>query len=265
MRPEKIRRLIGENVDELFETGKQIEGNFDKDVIHDFRVEVKTLRSFLRLINTETNIPVELPKKLKRLYHIAGAIRDTQLEMERLSAKEQQLPNYTANLRYSLERQKNEWSRHYSKKTFRRLSYKLLETDYKRLPPTALPDFFNLRMLWVADLGKVTSPTDNQVHSIRKHIKDVLYCFKIAKKHWKKAYSLVSDIPLEPLDNTADEIGEYNDRRIMLEHLGSFSSRSTEQDEADNIIAICHEDRIQLNHAKKTIMEKVNTLPGVLQ
>ena len=37
MKPDKIRRIIGGKIKELKKLGKKVDGNFEKDALHEFR------------------------------------------------------------------------------------------------------------------------------------------------------------------------------------------------------------------------------------
>ena len=127
MKQEKVRAIIKEKVEELSALCRKIDEDFDMDTIHAFRVAVKTLRSFLRLLRVQAEKPaLKMPKSFKRLYHIAGAIRDARLEKEQMAENQQKLPGYMDKLEHVIEIQKREWGVHYSKKTLRKLENRLM-------------------------------------------------------------------------------------------------------------------------------------------
>ena len=51
---------------------------FDEKTIHLFRVDVKKLRAFLRMIRhgTEEHEHLKFPRKFKKMYSLTGKIRD---------------------------------------------------------------------------------------------------------------------------------------------------------------------------------------------
>jgi CHAD domain-containing protein len=264
MEQEKVRRIVDEKVEELSALCRKIGKDFDKDAIHDFRVAVKSLRSFLRLTGWAPQQPgPTLTRKFKRLYHIAGAIRDTQLEMEVMAAELPLIPQYLNKLHMVLARQKREWEKHYSKKTLNKLQDRLNNHNYGDLKVAVLADFLNQRFAAIDEIGRKPAPTDNQVHTIRKLAKDILYTTKLAKKNWGAAKHQSEAISRKQLNKLVDEIGDYNDQRIIQEHLSSFSSRAILPEEESRIRSICSRERKKLVVQKKSIMSRVRALKKV--
>src|ERR1700744_2501723 len=128
MKKGKVNATIRKQVKQIKRYCRDIAEDFDKDAVHDMRVAVKTLRSFLRLLHMNIHKPqLKISKKLKRLYHIAGAIRDAQLELETIKKEQPELLHYISHLHDLIDRQKKEWKKHYSKKTINTFGHKLLK------------------------------------------------------------------------------------------------------------------------------------------
>ncbi len=258
MKPGRIRRLIQDNVDDISTHCEKISGGFDKDTIHKFRVAVKTLRSFLRLLSTGKDEPVaKLPRKFKRLYEVAGAIRDAQLEIERLTTDNISLPVYLKKLENDIERQKTEWDNYYSKKVIRKLRKRLDNLDYTELSTEVAASFFNERIASVAKASAGKAPTNVQLHSMRKKLKDLVYGAKLLKKEWKGAYKEIALVPIKKIEVLATDIGEFNDARLIFEHLSSFSSPRLEAEEINTISAICSREQAHLKKRKKAVLSEL--------
>ena len=258
MKPDKIRKIIGEKIKEVKKLGKKVDNNFEKDTLHEFRVAVKSLRSFLRLLRMDKEQVPKMPGKFKRLYHITGAIRDAQLELDHIAAGKTSLPVYTDKLRNDISRQKAEWGKHYSDKVFRKMKKRLAGYEYDTLSPDALAAFHNMKVAGVKKLGKSGTATNAEVHSIRKQVKDILYTTKLAQKKWKPALAQMPPVPVDELDQIATMIGGYNDERIQLEHLSSFHSPDTELAELLAINKIVKKEEIKLTNGKKHLLNVVN-------
>jgi len=259
MTPEKIKEIISGKIKEIRKLGKKINDGFDHDAIHKFRVAVKTLRTFLRLLRmaSEDQKP-KLPGKFKRLYHIAGAIRDAQLELDKLSRENTALPVYTDKLHKDIKRQKAEWERRYDEKVFRKMKKRLLADDhYETLSPDALAAFYHARVTGMQKMSKARPATNAHVHGIRKQAKDILNITKLAEKEWQPAFNKTKNIPVDRIDQLATTIGDYNDERIHVEHLMSFSSPTMEFDEKNMIADICKKEAAKLKTEKKHILDMV--------
>jgi CHAD domain-containing protein len=260
MKQKKIKGVVKGKVKDIAQLAKKVGADFDKKTIHDFRVAVKTLRSFLRLLRMqyETDSP-KIPEKFKRLYHITGAIRDAQLELEKILEHNLPFPAYLNNLHQLIQNREREWKEHYSKKMIRTLDEKLTRLKYEPLPPAALVSFFNNRLAAIDELSKIQFPSDTEVHKVRKLVKDILYNIKIAKE-WKAAREQIQNLPEKKLNDIADAIGDYNDERIMAEHLSSFASNITEIEEKNSIQVFCEEEAKRLTARKKSIIITVKEL-----
>jgi CHAD domain-containing protein len=263
MKPDKIRKIIGEKIKEVKKLSKKIDSDFKKDALHEFRVSVKSLRSFLRMLRMAQpdNTP-KMPGKFKRLYQISGAIRDAQLELDQIATNKSSLPVYTDKLQNDISRQKKEWGKHYSDKVFKKMKKRLAGCDYDALSPDALAAFHHVKMTGVKKLGKSVNATNSQVHNIRKNVKDILYTTKLAEKKWAPALSQMPPVQMDELDHIASMIGDYNDERIQLEHLNSFHSPKTELAELNTIKKIVKKEDAKLTAGKKQILNVVNKFSG---
>ncbi|MFI4962878.1 MAG: CHAD domain-containing protein [Legionellales bacterium] len=255
MNQEKIKAIIKKKVNDITGLCRDINNSFDKDTIHNFRVSVKSLRSFLRLQRMYIHKPgLKMPKKFKRLYHIAGTIRETQLEIEHFEGRKPELPHYLNKLHQILALEKKEWGKFYSGKVLRRLDNKLAGFKYKKLHPDILERFFNDRMDAINTITNEKPPTDAQVHDARKKIKDMLYTSKLTGKKWKAAHKQIEDIPVKQLDNLANMMGDYNDERITLEHLNACSLRGMEKNEKNTMEHLRSKESKTLSVKKKNII-----------
>jgi len=58
-------------------------------------------------------------------------------------------------------------------------------------------------------------------------------------------------------EEISDMIGDYNNRRNLLDHLKTFSSKAMEEDEQKAIKSFCDKEIRSLNVAKGRILTKV--------
>jgi CHAD domain-containing protein len=258
MKPDRINKVLRDKVKEIRKHSENIGGDFDKDTIHKFRVAVKMLRSFLRLLSTGNDEPiVKLPGKFKRMYQVAGAIRDAQLELEKLAEDEATLPVYQHKLQNDIERHKKEWDNHYSKKVIQKLKKRMSELDYVSLHPDVVASFFNDRIGSVAKTSAAKSPTNAQLHDMRKQLKDLVYTAKLFKTEWENAYAEIAKMPMKKIDGLTVRIGDYNDERLIFEHLKSFSSSKLDPVEIRAIEKICSLEEPKLKAIKKSILNSI--------
>jgi len=247
MKQGKVKKIVLEKVAEVADLCAEVGKAFDEEAVHKFRVSVKSLRSFLRLQKMHTgNSRIKLIKKFKQLYRIAGNIREAQLELKFIQKHEPGLAHYTERLLQTLEVYKKTWTEKYKPKITDKLYNKLSAHKYKDIHPTQLAHFFENRIAAIDDIGTSSMPTDSEIHDARKKIKDVLYTSKLAEKKWKAAAMEVKALPAKQLDELADMIGNYNDERIILEHVS-----------AQPLTGMKKEEKSSLKHFKGTAAKKL--------
>ena len=77
MNQEQIKHITNNHYRKLKKHIKKVSEYFNVEAIHQFRVEYKKLRAFLRMISQqhETAGEIKISKKLKKGYNISGSIR----------------------------------------------------------------------------------------------------------------------------------------------------------------------------------------------
>ena len=65
---------------------QKIDGHFETDDIHDFRVEIKKLKALIRLFNSSApdSSFCRFPKKLNRIYKALGLLREWQIQHQKI-------------------------------------------------------------------------------------------------------------------------------------------------------------------------------------
>ena len=86
MNQEQIKHITNNHYRKLKKHIKKVSEDFNLEAIHQFRVEYKKLRAFLRMILQDhvTAGEIKISKKLKKGYNISGSIRDLQLQQQRI-------------------------------------------------------------------------------------------------------------------------------------------------------------------------------------
>lgn len=260
MRQKKIKSVIAKKVKEIAALCDNVSTGFDKDDIHKFRTTVKSLRSFLRLQKMNTGTRMTVSKKFKRLYDTAGVIREVQLELELLKEQLASIPHYTDHLYQTIEHSKQEWAKTDINRVLRKLENRLCGYTYKTLKADAVPIFFNDRMKVIKGVAAKKRPTYNQIHDARKQIKDILYIAKFTEKEWKSARDKAEAYPIGKLEMLATIIGEYNDERIIKEHISFFPLVNPDEGERSELRQLQADENRKLAAKKKEILIASKTL-----
>ncbi|GAA4470413.1 hypothetical protein GCM10023093_31660 [Nemorincola caseinilytica] len=236
MRRKEIKAIIRKKVKEIAALAEDVDKDLGMEAIHAFRVAVKSLRSFLRLQQMHSGSrKIRIAPRYKRLYDIAGAIREAQLEIAHWEKEDTYLPTYIAYLHHTIAQNKKEWRRYYTKKLFTRLRKDLDDIKYCPMDTGVPQAFFAKRLAEAYELVSIPAPHAEQLHTARKRIKDVLYVAKTIAKEWPAAHEHIGDVPLKELDKLADLVGVLNDERMRLEHLEVFVPHPDQQAETDTI------------------------------
>ena len=261
MNRDKIQEVLIEKNDELATLAGSISPNFDPQVIHDFRVGFKFLRSFLRLIrmhNPDTGL--KPPDRLKDLYTIAGTIRDLQLELQHTMKDLPSLTDYIGEVKQSIVHQQRIWDRTYNAKIIERFGKQIKRHKFDPLPEGILTNFLQSRMMSIDDFASLTDPTDSEVHGIRKEAKDIIYAAKAVHENWQSASGKLKIVPLKELHKMAERIGDYNDDRLHLQNLGHFSERLDEGEHKASITAMANKKAPSIAKEKTDILALVRKL-----
>ena len=86
MKINKIRSIFNNSLKKISKHYNNLLEDFELKVIHDFRLEIKKLRAFIRLVNTEVTKKksIKIKQKIKTFYNTTGKIRNVQLHKQRI-------------------------------------------------------------------------------------------------------------------------------------------------------------------------------------
>lgn len=256
-----VRRIIKKRVTRLSRVAAKADRGFDKDDIHDLRVATKKLRAFVRFLAEDMHCPgLKLTAGTKRLYHIAGALRDVQLELDSLLAKDLQVPQYIQKLRSAIALQERQWKKYYSAGVFKQLEQKLLSYGSGTIHAKGLSGFFNTRITLIKEVAAIKSPADGQVHSVRKHAKDIIYLSELTKKEWPAAKHGIDSATVKKLILLAAIIGDYQDMVVTRGHLDSFAPRNVSKEEQELVKSLCRQYTDLIAEEKIRIMNTLREL-----
>lgn len=219
MRSGKVQKLVASYLEKVEAAACQVNETFDEDAIHKLRVNVKRLRALMRLYWLfRGKAKPGIPAIVRKLYKCAGRIRDLQLVLQRFGADG--LPQvYLRSAEAGLEAAKADWATLYDSPKLTKAVRRLSEHSYKPLPAFIAGEFFKNRMEEIELLSSAEMPDDEELHSIRKLVKDIVYMQRIADEGWSRARLLLAHVPILKLEELADVIGEFNDMVVARQIL----------------------------------------------
>lgn len=261
MKRQQIRKIVEDKMEEISTAAGDVGAGFDKDDIHRFRVAIKGLRSFLRLywMHTGDTKPA-ISRKFIKLYHTAGDIRDLQLELEKHTKSKKMPDDYLYSILKEIEEKKEKWCGYDTGKILRKSAKRFTGYEYEALPVFAFNSFVNSRVGFIDQGRQKESLSDEEIHSVRKLIKDIIYNTKLAKKNWKEAYKSVHNLPSKKFDELATGIGDLNDDRLMLEHMENYDPKALKPDELRSIKSVRDNMKATIRKQKKSVMAELGKL-----
>lgn len=267
MNKKQIKRVAKGYYHELKLYYQQLLPGYGITSIHQFRVNYKKLRAFLRMIMSQEAAPAQMPvtKELKATYRLCGSIRDLQLHRRQLQ-----------NAYRGQQRTPGTYLLHLKQKTA--LLKKELRAGFAETMITAgakktmrsLPDSFSKKQLhryvtqqWDAVQQLIDSRnfTDTNIHQIRKLLKDLYYNMNaldegsIAAENEK----LLTEISQKSFNTLLDELGKFQDLTTEIRLLNAFHLKglpATEKKGLERLRDICV---AQKNQMKRRLVEQLKT------
>ena len=191
---------------------------FDAEIIHELRTTFKKLRALLRWQKMDK----EVYDAFKKIYDAAGRLRNIQVAKEMLK-KEKNIPHaFKAWLTITLLQLKEEWDEVYDKKILIQLQENIRNLQ---ITPTKHKKFFSKKIQNILNILSITPVTDDAIHDIRKMTKDMQYVMEWWKEKTGESKTLIQNISIKRLKNIGTQIGEYNDKRTLLNLLISYSQQ----------------------------------------
>lgn len=195
--------------------------NFDTESIHKFRVEYKKMRAFFRMLSHDSGRKIKITKQLRHTYAAAGALRDLQLQQQRLAL----FPGRKSKPALSI-------SAHAGKK-MKQLKATLLKSFLKNpvaackkeimplLPASfTLSHFKRFIAAKVNDINIIISKTpvsDNGIHMIRKSLKDVYYNLRLYKnKEHEKLLPFIYKGNEKAFKELLTQLGDFQDKCVAI-------------------------------------------------
>lgn len=238
MQPQQILSTVAAYLQNIRDLAGQIAPTFDAETIHKFRVETKRLRALLRLASTEDeSLQVRLGKRFKEMYAALGELRDAQMHLVRVVKEpEPPLPDYALWLAARVGEGQRRWVAAYGEKVIPKLEARMAAVAWPELRPQTLRRFVTEHIACIQETLLNTDLDDEDLHDIRKRIKDLQHILKWVEKAWPEGMAALEGIPLGAVESLAERAGEYNDERNALDTLGVFIGENEAAGKAEETV-----------------------------
>jgi CHAD domain-containing protein len=261
----KIRVIadVKKRLKRIDKLSRQIHRYFEAEDIHMFRMETKKLRAILRLIGTDRikGKKLVLPKHLKGLYRVLGAIRSLQLQQQNISAAITEDGNGGMCATYLNLLNAKEADKMIKAESLL-INNKALQKEKQRISGVVPAKIGKLRIdkfikstgSRLQQLANEETLSDESLHMLRKLLKDLLYCWSYIKADIAPASpSFPSGI--EDIRKIVDLLGDFQDIFMSIIQLESDYIYINNERERTLLLDI----RTKWQHKKDEIKKQVNT------
>ena len=221
MQEKEISDVVERRFKTIHKLLHKIMKDFDADDIHSFRIEVKKIRAFLRLVDFEKKVDGPLiPKQLKRLYGYIGIVRNIHLHrhsvFKYITNNKIEEPSAYIEM---LGKEKSHWQKEAAdlmeKNNFKDAEEKIIKHLPDELDKSSIKAFVKNKLDRLKEQLKDMN-NDDAIHSIRKILKDILYNLEIIKDHADLPEIIAKE---EDLKSLTSMLGDFRDKCIELEFL----------------------------------------------
>ena len=218
MKRKQIKKIVVLYYSKLEEHIKNIVENFDAKSIHEFRIAVKKMRTFLRVISQMGNAKekIQIPKKLKKAYSVLGIVRDLQLQQRVLKTamhKPSNAKEYICFLRNRINKLHLVFLNNLSVRLITASKHKTEKLLPHKLTIKKFKDFIQRKENRIDTIILSKRFNDKNLHAVRKILKDIFYSLDI----YKNAKGSISEASIWMKDKRyfnklLDELGTFQDK-----------------------------------------------------
>lgn len=222
MTKEEIKHIVNQYFRKLKKQYESIDPRFEAEAIHQFRVAYKKLRAFFRLVSVETGEKLKIPNKLKKSYKALGAIRDLQLQQHRIKEivklRPKKLQVYQTKLGKEIQQQKREMKDSLSQGFIWDAKKRTVGELPPKLSRNIPKDFVQVKQSNNNNIINSGDFSDDNLHSIRKNLKDIYYVEEIFNEKNKNRSSRRNGDNQEedPAKEFLDKMGDFQDKRTGI-------------------------------------------------
>ena len=252
-----MHKYLHKNVKVLAHNANCISKNFDENAIHQFRVEIKKFRATLRLLTFNSpKAVIKLPTDTKKLYAIAGSLRDLHIVMQQCTHRNIQLPHFE---RYLLKQQllhQKKWQKQSHKLALDYLNTWLKHIIIDNCNETLLLSFLKQQLLIISQLVK-NNPDEEAIHTMRKKLKDMLYNCKLLQENNLLSQVMKNILPIQTMDELSAAMGQFNDEQIFIAKLDQFQKSKLSIEEKLQLQHILLQEEKALKQNRLMLLKKI--------
>jgi len=257
MKQNEIIETVKEKFKPIHKRWPKLVSDFDMEIIHDFRVDMKKLRAFLRLVNLEDNSRhAVISNKMKTFYGYTGIIRNIQLQKKKVEdyteSHGEEIPaDYIA----LLDSEEVYWQKQtldlMTENNFYDDEDRIMDQLPDRLKKTTIKAFITEKLTAINILiNRLVD--DDDLHDIRKILKDLLYTWTYIEPYADLPEIISNE---DAIKTITTNLGEFRDCCIHLNFLyHGYMDKLTNEKEKISLNIMKNEWLIEKIKLKKKIV-----------
>jgi CHAD domain-containing protein len=246
----------------------QLKKDLDEKTIHLFRVDVKKLRAFLRMMRSgaEEHDHLRFPRKFKKMYSLTGKIRDRQLCIKRIKenehGKDHKVQNKIEVLEEELKKLAGKRDDLPGEKELMEIEKKMSERAYGIRINLLVKNFLSQKLDGIKKIITAGEYKDKELHSIRKNIKDIVYIVRIFRVDCKTPlpFSFWNEPGLKKAEDLAHALGLFNDACIALSFILPADIKRDNSGEKEHLLSIRRKWLEEKRILKKEILIRIQEI-----
>ena len=265
-----LEDVIHKYCHKMAEHATSIPGKFDKEDIHELRVNYKKLRAFVRLLQEDPDAGKHLvvADDVKEVYQAGAKVRDRQLFIDFLyqSFKDPGIlvPQFLSGINKDLFKAKEKLVVAIEEASFKDAEAKLKKSLPSFLHDEAIHRFVH-RKVAAVQLILLSLENDEDLHGIRKHLKDLLYAIKIFEQEWGISFPIHAWKSEKALTDITTALGDYNDLSIAVGFLEDSAIIELPDEEKSVLLSLKEKSCTKKSVMQAELLNKVRGLRLVSQ
>lgn len=242
----------------LLEATENLFPSFEQEPVHRFRVAYKKWRAFLRMLRqVDHTLDARMPADSKAVYRAMGALRDTQLQqalvLHAFLSNMSEVEGYRQYLEHAVSELVIPLKKKEVVPVFESACKKLTEGIDENIDRDGF-----LRYLWdnwhlAGTLAAKTDITDEELHQVRKILKDSCYNLSIFPAWLPEMKETFADTG--ELDKLATRLGTYQDLTVSLSMLRKFLAGEVADPERNALAHLEEELTRQLVNERQQLLQ----------
>ena len=255
--------IIHDYFKQLNKHAGKVKKGFTEKAIHDFRVDVKKLRAFLRMLRLRAKKPEQLKysRPFKKMYSLTGEIRDRQLCLDRIKETDK---TYKGSKLHDLKKEVKELAAKkddfFTKKEFEEMEENIIAHLPVFIGSAGIKNFVQQKKNTINAIVLKRDFKDKELHSIRKSIKDIICITAISASDLRVRLpvSFWNDEKSTKAEDLSNTLGSFNDASTALFFLEPSEIKKTQPEEKKQLLSIRRQWLAEKRKLKKDILRQLS-------